>query len=156
MVRVLQLASLLVGSAVAFAPAPRSMARRPATALWAKIDDDAKPEISAEDRERNQQIASALTAVAALAFFGNLAETLINAQTKGAAFPGLYKEWNYTGNNDAICAKEKEQGLPTSTVCSDFNQRGGKKPQSTSKSIGNLNSDVRGKTSTRTEIFPPK
>ena len=48
MVRVLQLASLLVGSAVAFAPAPRSMARRPATALWTK-NDDAKPEISAEE-----------------------------------------------------------------------------------------------------------
>ena len=91
----LQVACLL-GSALAFAPAPRSVALpsrsvallRPATALWAKNDG---PEISAEDRERNQQIASALTAVAALAFFGNLAETLINAQTKGAAFPGLYK-----------------------------------------------------------------
>ena len=89
----LQVACLL-GSALAFAPAPRSVALpsrsvallRPATALWAKND-----EISAEDRERNQQIASALTAVAALAFLGNLAETLINAQTKGAAFPGLYK-----------------------------------------------------------------
>lgn len=54
----------------------------------------------------------------ALFFLANVIESFLNAQYH--MFPELGAEWNYSGNNDKVCAELKAKGKE-SPICSDFN-----------------------------------
>lgn len=80
--------------------------------------------LAEEDREKNSFAQGIGFAIFGGFFVLLELETLLNGQTKGALFPDLYTEWNYSGTNDAICAKEKAQGID-SAVCSEWNLSSG-------------------------------
>lgn len=82
-----------------------------------------RPELSDEEKEKKAQLRVVLKWAnlgVALFFLANVLESFLNAQFN--LFPQWKSEWNYSGNNDKICAELKAQDPDKEyALCTDFN-----------------------------------
>mmetsp|Transcript_32708 Transcript_32708/g.75663 ORF Transcript_32708/g.75663 Transcript_32708/m.75663 type:complete len:209 (+) Transcript_32708:53-679(+) len=98
-----------------------------------------RPELSDEEKAQKQKIREYSTygsLAAGLFLVANIAETALNAQFN--LWPDLKQEWNYSGNNDAICAKlkiDKPSEYDSYALCSETNLKA-IKPRSIPKPKG--------------------
>mmetsp|Transcript_28362 Transcript_28362/g.49192 ORF Transcript_28362/g.49192 Transcript_28362/m.49192 type:complete len:207 (+) Transcript_28362:46-666(+) len=84
-----------------------------------------RPELTEEEKAQKQQIRKLSTygsLFAALFLVANIVETGLNAQFN--LWPEIKQEWNYSGNNDAICAKlkiDKPNEYDSYALCQESN-----------------------------------